>query len=285
MPPVTSSSDVDRDASNTTEVPLPYAQEGFCPALLEDVANEMAARLALSEAELIERGPWRGWIALLGPLEIHGSPRRAILLHAHGAGAGRETNFHQQFGAACACEGMAWLAFDFGYLVQMRREGKRRPPPRMPGLIDEMAQWCEALVPCLAVLEHVPLLVGGKSMGSRVASHLMQSLAGSMPGRCLVRSPIGWYALGYPFHPMGKPEKLRVAHLPELEAPGLVCQGTRDPFGTQEEVRGYSLSERITLHWLPDGEHDFKPRRTSGETQARLIASAANALAHHPALG
>ncbi|TVU72854.1 alpha/beta family hydrolase [Cobetia crustatorum] len=267
------------------EAPFPYEQEGFCPASLEEVAIELAMRITLSEVELIERGPWRGWIASLGSLEIHGSPRRAILLHAHGAGGGRETGFHQQFGVACAREGMAWLAFDFGYLVQMRREGKRRPPPRLPGLIDEMAQWCEALAPSLAALGGVPLLVGGKSMGSRVASHLMQALAGPMPERCLECSPIGWYALGYPFHPTGKPEKLRIAHLPDIDMPGLICQGTRDPFGTQEDVQGYALPERVTLHWLQDGEHDFKPRRSSGETQQRLIASAAHVLAHHPALG
>ena len=71
----------------------------------------------------------------------------------------------------------------------------------------------------------------------------------------------GLVCLGYPFHPPGRPDELRTAHLEKLTVPALICQGTRDPFGTSEEVPGYSLSRSIELLWLEDGDHDLKPRK------------------------
>lgn len=288
---VTSSSDEDRDASNVAAVPTPYAEEGFKVASFDAIADELEKRLELSEEALAARGPWRGWVASFGPLDIHGSPRQVILLHAHGAGAGRETDFHQQFGKACVYQGAAWLGFDFAYLVKMRCEARRRPPPRLPGLIEEMTRWHEALAASLAArasLATCPVLLGGKSMGSRVASHVMQELEGRgmpAPSSGLRRmSPLGWYALGYPFHPTGKPDTLRTEHLAAIDAPGLICQGTRDPFGHCEEVEGYGLPCTISLHWLEDGEHDFKPRKASGKTREGLIRSAVAAILAHPAL-
>lgn len=287
MPAVISSSDEDANASNATEVPSPYAEEGFRVASLADVAAELAARQCLSRDELAARGPWRGWLAALGPLEIQGRPGRALLLHAHGAGAGRETDFHQCFGAACLAQDMAWLAFDFGYLVRMRREGRRRPPPRLPGLVEEMALWYQQLragVTGVEALQALPWLVGGKSMGSRVASHLLVASARALEP-ALVPMPVGWYALGYPFHPTGKPDRLRIDHLADIPMAGVICQGTRDPFGTRQEVTEYPLPENLVIHWLNDGEHDFRPRKVSGETRDGLISRAAQRLADHPALG
>jgi len=71
----------------------------------------------------------------------------------------------------------------------------------------------------------------------------------------------GLLCLGYPFHPPGKPDQLRTAHLESLRTPTLICQGTRDPFGSREEVVSYTLSDRIDLLWLEDGDHDLKPRK------------------------
>ena len=80
---------------------------------------------------------------------------------------------------------------------------------------------------------------------------------------------VGLVCLGYPFHPPGKPTQLRTAHLAGLRTPALICQGTRDEFGTRDEVAGYALSDRIELLWLEDGDHDLKPRKTvSGFTAA-----------------
>ena len=77
----------------------------------------------------------------------------------------------------------------------------------------------------------------------------------------------GLLCLGYPFHPPGKPEKTRVAHLEQLSTPTLIIQGARDALGNQAEVTQYLLSANITLHWLADGDHSFKPRKSSGRTE------------------
>jgi len=77
---------------------------------------------------------------------------------------------------------------------------------------------------------------------------------------------VGLVCLGYPFHPPGKPEKTRTDHLETLQTPTLICQGTRDPFGTPEDVAAYRLSPTIRIHWLEDGNHSLEPRRASGRT-------------------
>jgi predicted alpha/beta-hydrolase family hydrolase len=100
------------------------------------------------------------------------------------------------------------------------------------------------------------LVIGGKSMGGRIAS-LVADAAGVA----------GLICLGYPFHPVGKPDHLRVEHLQKIKTPTLIVQGERDPFGGQEEVAAYKLSPAIRLAWAEDGDHSFKPRRTSGRAE------------------
>ena len=107
-----------------------------------------------------------------------------------------------------------------------------------------------------------PLVIGGKSMGGRVASMLADELfaAGTIAGLL---------CLGYPFHPPGKPDQLRTKHLAGLKTPALICQGTRDIFGSREEVSEYKLSKQIEILWLEDGDHDLRPRKAiSGFTAA-----------------
>jgi predicted alpha/beta-hydrolase family hydrolase len=77
----------------------------------------------------------------------------------------------------------------------------------------------------------------------------------------------GLVCLGYPFHPPGKPEVLRTAHLKDIETPTLIVQGERDSLGNQHDVADYELSKHIRLHWLADGDHSFKPRKASGRTE------------------
>jgi predicted alpha/beta-hydrolase family hydrolase len=89
----------------------------------------------------------------------------------------------------------------------------------------------------------------------------------------------GLVCLGYPFHPTGRPQQLRTGHLRDLKTPTLIVQGERDPFGTREEVAGYELSPSIRLHWLPDGDHSFKPRKASGRTQRQNCEEAIGAVA------
>ena len=77
----------------------------------------------------------------------------------------------------------------------------------------------------------------------------------------------GLVCLGYPFHPVGKPDKLRVEHLRTIKTPTLIVQGERDPFGSREEVKGYKLSKAIKVKWMKDGDHSCKPRKSSGRTE------------------
>jgi predicted alpha/beta-hydrolase family hydrolase len=84
----------------------------------------------------------------------------------------------------------------------------------------------------------------------------------------------GLVCLGYPFHPPGKPEQLRTAHLAALRTPTLVVQGTRDPFGTPDEVAGYALSPAIRVHWIADGDHSLVPRKSSGRTRRDALDEA-----------
>src|SRR5690606_40723565 len=151
--------------------------------------------------------------------------------------------------------------FELPYMARRRAEGGKRPPDRQPVLLSAFAE----------TLRQMPgrCFIGGKSLGGRMASLLAAEGA----------DVSGVVCFGYPFHPPGKPENTRTAHLPGLSVPMLVCQGERDPFGTREQVAGYTLGQRVSLHWLPDGDHDLKPRKASGVTQAENIAAAARAAA------
>jgi predicted alpha/beta-hydrolase family hydrolase len=162
--------------------------------------------------------------------------------------------------------GMARVArFEFPYM-RSRREGRgNRPPDREPVLLQTWRDAVEALGGGDRVV------IGGKSMGGRMASLVADEIG--------VR---GLVCLGYPFHPPGKPESLRVKHLGALRTPTLIVQGTRDALGTREEVEGNilsMLSPAIRLVWLEDGDHSFKPRVSSGHTGAGHLAAAVEAVA------
>ncbi|MGI9318821.1 MAG: alpha/beta family hydrolase, partial [bacterium] len=87
----------------------------------------------------------------------------------------------------------------------------------------------------------------------------------------------GVICLGYPFHPPRKPKRNRFEHLKTIQTPTLICQGERDPKGTLEEVRQLELSNSVQLHWLADGDNDFKPRRNSDRTQEENLRDAIRA--------
>ena len=171
------------------------------------------------------------------------------ILLAHGAGAPMDSGAMTAVTEALAAEGFRVARFEFAYMAARREGGSKRPPPKAERLQEEYLK-------AITDLDVKSLLViGGKSMGGRVASMIAdQEFA---DGRIA-----GLLCLGYPFHPPAKPDKLRTAHLSDLKTPTLICQGTRDPLGSEEEVKGYDLSDAIELLWLPDGDHDLKPRKT-----------------------
>ncbi|MFN3546288.1 MAG: alpha/beta family hydrolase [Mesorhizobium sp.] len=190
----------------------------------------------------------------------------ATVLLAHGAGAPMDSPAMTGIATALATAGLRVARFEFAYMAA-RRAGARKPPPRAETLIAEYRAAIEAL-PAAG-----PLVIGGKSMGGRVASMLADEGFAE-------RRIAGLLCLGYPFHPPGQPEKLRSAHLETLTTPTLICQGTRDPFGTREEVAAYRLSSSIELLWLEDGDHDLKPRKSvSGFSAADHLATMADATA------
>lgn len=182
----------------------------------------------------------------------------AVLILAHGAGAAMDTPFMDTFAQGLAEAGIRSVRFEFPYMAERRTSGRRRPPDREPVLRatwhQAIAQVCETLKP------RQRLFIGGKSMGGRIASLIAAEQQAARPIAGLV-------CLGYPFHPPGKPQATRIAHLEEIATPTLIVQGERDPFGTRAEVAAYRLSPQVTLHWLTDGDHSFKPRKKSGATE------------------
>src|SRR4051794_31593915 len=157
---------------------------------------------------------------------------------------------------AIAAKNIRVLRFEFPYMAA-RREGKKSgAPDREPVLLEA---WRKAVAET-----GNDVFIGGKSMGGRIASMVADELS--------VR---GLVCLGYPFHPPGAPEKLRTKHLEGLKTRTLIVQGERDPFGTRDDVAQYKLSKAIRIAWVADGDHSFKPRKSSGFTENDHLASAA----------
>lgn len=199
----------------------------------------------------------------------HGpSQARHVALLAHGAGAPMDSPFMNAVAAQLGQAGVRVLRFEFPYMAARRTQGGRMPPPRAETLCGVFEETIAAAPVAKAQL----LFIGGKSMGGRVAS-LVADRAFRQGGIA------GLVCLGYPFHPPGKPDKLRTAHLQDTAVPTLLCQGERDPFGTREEVPTFGLAPAIRLHWLADGNHDLAPRKASGRTARQNWDDACAAIA------
>lgn len=182
------------------------------------------------------------------PLLLEGPSDAPLLVLAHGAGAGMSHEFFQTLVPLLTDE-IAILRFNFPYMQQIIQTGKRRPPDRLPRLIDAFQQaipkWPQSV------------FIGGKSMGGRVATHV-----------ALERDDIsGVIVFGFPFHPPGKPLGNRAQHFSSLVTPTLIFQGERDPFGNYNELQYDSLLSHVHMSWLKDADHSFIPRKRSGLTQ------------------
>jgi predicted alpha/beta-hydrolase family hydrolase len=179
---------------------------------------------------------------------------------AHGAGEGMHSPFLSFFAKGLAGSGYRVVRFEFPYMTSFRQTGKRKPPDRENVLRETWHQVVEQL-------GRKQLVIGGRSMGGRIASLI--AAEASVPGLI---------CLGYPFHPIGQPEKLRVEHLRTINTPTLIVQGDRDPFGSWEEVIHYHLPAAIQIEWVMDGHHSFMPRRKSGRTTEQNWQAALDAL-------
>jgi predicted alpha/beta-hydrolase family hydrolase len=185
-----------------------------------------------------------------------------LVILAHGAGAPMDSPFMQAIAGGVGEAGIRVVRFEFPYMAQRRTSGGRRPPDREPVLRETWLKVIEEVAPSR------PFVIGGKSMGGRIAS----MIADEVGARGLV-------CLGYPFHPAGRPAQLRTAHLETLRTPALILQGERDVMGSCEEVEAYPLSQTIRFEWLRDGDHSFKPRRVAGVSLEDNLQSAVRAVA------
>ena len=183
----------------------------------------------------------------------------AVLILAHGAGAGADSEFMQWFAQSLAgvelANGLAVCRFDFPYMTACRSTGTKHPPDSAAVLIKTWHQ----VISLFRQSSTQPrwLFIGGKSMGGRIASMVVEA-----------KKVDDIVCLGYPFHPPGKPDTLRTKHLEGLNIPMLICQGERDVFGHRAESDSWRLSHSIQFSWLTAGDHSFKPRKKSGLTEA-----------------
>jgi predicted alpha/beta-hydrolase family hydrolase len=189
---------------------------------------------------------------------------RAVHILGHGAGAGQHSSFMVSFSEALAARGIDTVTFNFPYTEQ-----KRRLPDRRPVLESCYRSVIEA------VRQNVPsgrrrLFIGGKSMGGRIATHV----AAADPDRVID----GLVLLGYPLHPPGKPTERRDAHLPAVKRPALFVQGSRDAFGTPEEMTpvASAMAPLATLHVVSGGDHSFKVSKAG--QQAAVYAEVQQAI-------
>lgn len=181
------------------------------------------------------------------PTFLVDGPTEAVstLLLAHGAGAPMDSPFMTWWAAALAERGVRVVRFEFPYMQTRRETGKKRPPDREPVLLQTWRQ---------VVAGYPGAAIGGKSMGGRIASMVADEVGAA-----------GLVCLGYPFHPPGRPEKPRVAHLQHLRTAAMIVQGTNDPFGRRDEVVEYALSPAIRFEWVEGGNHDLERRGAPGE--------------------
>ena len=178
----------------------------------------------------------------------------AALVLAHGAGAGQDSPFMVRAAEGLARRGVVAATFEFPYMAAGRKV------PDRPAVLEQA--WRDAIESARLAVPGLPLFMGGKSMGGRIASHV------AAQGLTAVK---GLIFLGYPLHPPGRPDQRRDAHLPQVRLPMLFVQGTRDAFGTAGEIRALlpQLPE-ATLHEVAGGDHSFKVAGRAGQSAAAV---------------
>ncbi len=180
---------------------------------------------------------------------------KALVIFAHGAGADMEHEYISEINRLLNNQKINVLRFNFPYMDKRKLDGKRRPPDKMPSLIA-----CYQSV-LASVNSSLPIFIGGKSMGGRVAATIASDKDLMMDNQVK-----GVICLGYPFHPVKKLDKLRLTPLQETQLPVLILQGDRDALGCKNEIESYEISPKCQVHYFNDGDHDLKPRVKSGFT-------------------
>jgi len=190
---------------------------------------------------------------------------RALLVLAHGAGAGMRHAFLEQLAQALALRKVATFRYEFLY---MEKGGGRPDPPAVAA-----ARVREAVAEAARVAPGLPLFAGGKSFGGRMTS--TAAAESPLPG---VR---GLVFLGFPLHPPGQPGIGRAEHLDRVTVPMLFLQGTRDTFAQLPLLEPViaRLKPRATLHLIDGGDHSFKVPKSSGRTAEDVMRGLAETIA------
>ena len=193
------------------------------------------------------------------------SADRAVLL-AHGAGADRNAKPLVATARALAAAGIPSLRFDFPY-----RAAGRKAPDRPPVLLAAVREAAAELAKRTG-LPAERLVLGGRSMGGRYCSLAVGDPDEPLPA-------LGLLLLGYPLHPAGKPDNLRVEHFPRLNVPVLFVSGDRDALAGKENLEKWAgtIPGRVGFHWLAGGDHGFRvPKSLGGKGEAAVLAEVAD---------
>ncbi|HZR12904.1 MAG TPA: alpha/beta family hydrolase [Acidimicrobiia bacterium] len=194
--------------------------------------------------------------------ELQGRVRgadRAVLL-AHGAGADMHAAALVAVADALADARIPSLRFDFPY-----RSAGRRAPDR-PAVLEAAVREAAAELARRTRLPTARLVVGGRSMGGRYGSMVAADADEPL-------AVLGLLLLGYPLHPAGKPQQLRVDHFPRVRVPCLFVSGTRDNLAGRDELTAATraIRGRVTCHWLESADHGFRPLKASGRSSAEIL--------------
>jgi len=210
---------------------------------------------------------------------LYRAPKRErkgiTLILGHGAGANQLHSFMQLFAKGLAARGLDILTFNFVYMEQ----GRKVPDPKAK--LEACYRAVIAAAHQQSKLKGNRIVIGGKSMGGRIASQVAGAISEQpVDASGAGVSIAGLVFLGYPLHPPGNPEKLRDAHLAQITAPMLFIQGSRDAFGTGDEIRDVikRLKLPATLEAIEGGDHSLKVPKSSGLTQTQVYESAIDKL-------
>jgi uncharacterized protein len=192
---------------------------------------------------------------------------RGVLL-AHGAGVGREAPALVGVADALEAAGVPSLRFDYPY-----RQRRRKSPDRAP-VLERSTRDAAARLAARAALDPGRLVLGGRSMGGRYCSMVAADPDDPVPA-------LGLLLLGYPLHPAGKPDQLRVEHFPRLRMPCLFVSGTRDALAGQDELTAATqvIPGPVTFHWLETADHGYKPLKSAGRSASDVVVEVAEVAA------
>ena len=192
-------------------------------------------------------------------------------LLGHGAGANQLSGFMRMFARGLAERGLDVMTFNFIYMEQGRSVPDQKPKREscFRAVIEAIAKHRK--------LKTNRLVVGGKSMGGRIASQVVAA-RDEAP---LALDVSGLVFLGYPLHPPGNPAKLRVEHLEQIQKPMLFVQGTRDALGTPEEIQPFvkNLLPPVKIYAIEGGDHSFKAPKKFGVDQPQVYENAMDEIA------